>query len=32
MDHHTVAAISIGGSCLDILGSLYLDHDPPAQF
>lgn len=27
MDHHTVAAISIGGSCLDVLGSLYLAYD-----
>ncbi len=32
MDHHTVAAIAISGSCLDVLGSLYtqeltrLDH------
>src|ERR1700757_4453960 len=24
MDHHTVAAISIAGTCLDVLGSLYL--------
>ena len=27
MDHHTVASISIGGSCLDVLGSLYLAYD-----
>jgi hypothetical protein len=27
MDHHTVAAISIGGSCLSVLGSLYLAYD-----
>jgi hypothetical protein len=27
MDHHTLAAISIGGSCLDVLGSLYLAYD-----
>jgi len=27
MDHHTVAAISIAGSCLDMLGSLYLAYD-----
>lgn len=27
MDHHTVAAISISGSCLDVLGSLYLAYD-----
>jgi hypothetical protein len=27
MDHHTVAAISIAGSCLDVLGSLYLAYD-----
>jgi hypothetical protein len=27
MDHHTVAAISIGGTCLDVLGSLYLAYD-----
>lgn len=26
-DHHTVAAISIAGSCLDVLGSLYLAYD-----
>jgi hypothetical protein len=24
MDHHTVAAISVSGTCLDVLGSLYL--------
>jgi hypothetical protein len=24
MDHHTVAAVSITGTCLDVLGSLYL--------
>lgn len=27
MDHHTVAAISITGSCLGVLGSLYLAYD-----
>src|SRR5436190_10010416 len=27
MDHHTVAAISITGVCLDVLGSLYLAYD-----
>ena len=27
MDHHTVAAFSIAGSCLDVLGSLYLAYD-----
>jgi hypothetical protein len=27
MDHHAVAAISISGSCLDVLGSLYLAYD-----
>src|SRR6516162_7538693 len=27
MDHHSVAAISITGSCLDVLGSLYLAYD-----
>src|ERR1700730_13574891 len=27
MDHHTVAAISITGTCLDLLGSLYLAYD-----
>jgi hypothetical protein len=27
LDHHTVAAISISGSCLDVLGSLYLAYD-----
>jgi len=27
MDHHIVAAISIAGSCLDVLGSLYLAYD-----
>jgi hypothetical protein len=26
-NHHTVAAISIAGSCLDVLGSLYLAYD-----
>src|SRR6516162_11430304 len=28
MNHHTVAAISIAGTCLDVLGSLYLAYDP----
>jgi hypothetical protein len=27
MDHHLVAAVSITGSCLDVLGSLYLAYD-----
>jgi hypothetical protein len=27
MDHHTLAAISIAGSCLDVIGSLYLAYD-----
>jgi hypothetical protein len=27
MDHHTVAAVSIAGTCLDVIGSLYLAHD-----
>lgn len=27
MDHHTVAAVSIAGICLDVLGSLYLAYD-----
>jgi hypothetical protein len=27
MDHHTVAAISITGTCLDVLGGLYLASD-----
>jgi hypothetical protein len=27
VDHHTVAAISISGTCLDVLGSLYLAYD-----
>lgn len=27
MDHHTLATISISGSCLDALGSLYLAYD-----
>src|SRR5579864_2398325 len=27
MDHHTVAVISITGTCLDVLGSLYLAYD-----
>lgn len=27
MDHHTLAAISITGTCLDLLGSLYLAYD-----
>jgi hypothetical protein len=27
MDHHTVAAISIAGTCLDVLGRLYLAYD-----
>src|SRR6266478_1130456 len=27
MDHHTVAAFSISGICLDVLGGLYLAYD-----
>jgi hypothetical protein len=27
MDHHTVAAVSIAGTCLDVIGSLYLAYD-----
>jgi hypothetical protein len=27
MDHHALAGISIAGSCLDVLGSLYLAYD-----
>src|SRR5258708_13738370 len=27
MDHHAVAAISIAGTCLSVLGSLYLAYD-----
>jgi len=27
MDHHIVAAVSIAGSCLDVVGSLYLAYD-----
>lgn len=27
MNHHTLAAISITGSCLDVMGSLYLAYD-----
>src|SRR3979411_2298397 len=27
MDHHPVAAVSIAGTCLDVLGSLYLAYD-----
>lgn len=27
MDHHTVAAVSIAGTCLDVLGSFYLAYD-----
>src|SRR5438309_6463713 len=27
MDHHTVAFVSITGTCLDVLGSLYLAYD-----
>lgn len=27
MDHHTVASVSITGTCLDVLGSLYLAYD-----
>ena len=27
VDHHTVAAVSIAGSCLDVLGTLYLAYD-----
>jgi hypothetical protein len=27
VDHHTVAALSIAGTCLDVIGSLYLAYD-----
>ena len=27
MDHHTVAAISITGTCIDLMGTLYLAYD-----
>jgi hypothetical protein len=27
MDHHTLAAVSIAGTCLDVIGSLYLAYD-----
>jgi hypothetical protein len=27
MDHHTIAAVSITGTCLDLVGSLYLAYD-----
>jgi hypothetical protein len=27
VDHHTVAAVSITGTCLDVIGSLYLAYD-----
>jgi hypothetical protein len=27
MDHHTLAAVSIAGTCLDVLRSLYLAYD-----
>jgi hypothetical protein len=27
MDHHTVASVSVAGSCLDVLGTLYLAYD-----
>src|SRR6202021_3157815 len=27
VDHHTVAVVSITGTCLDVLGSLYLAYD-----
>lgn len=27
MDHHVVAAVSLGGICLDVLGGLYLAYD-----
>jgi hypothetical protein len=27
IDHHTVAAVSITGTCLDVIGSLYLAYD-----
>ncbi len=27
MDHHTLAAVSAAGTCLDVLGSLYLAYD-----
>src|SRR5258708_27905716 len=27
MDHHTIAAVSVAGTCLDVIGSLYLAYD-----
>src|SRR5881392_3003496 len=27
MDHHVIAMVSISGTCLDVLGSLYLAYD-----
>lgn len=27
MDHHTLAAVSITGTCFDLVGSLYLAYD-----
>src|SRR6266853_226646 len=27
MDHHLIAGVSIAGTCLDVLGSLYLAYD-----
>jgi len=27
MDHHTVAVVSLTGTCLDVLRSLYLAYD-----
>src|SRR6266478_2532926 len=27
MDHHAIAAVSLTGSCLDVLGGLYLAYD-----
>src|SRR4051812_38956497 len=27
MDHHVIASVSIAGTCLDVLGSLYLAYD-----
>ena len=32
MDHHTVAVVSLTGTCLDVLGSLYLDRTRVSLF
>jgi hypothetical protein len=31
VDHHTIAAVSVTGTCLDVLGSLYLAYDLRGQ-